>query len=85
MTSAAPQIPEAENPHSGSWRSQQRPPPGRAKQTHGVGCPGWRGQKRGSRFLLGPAWSRGVLWTPVTEISKTGFFPGSASGQVTAP
>lgn len=86
MASGAPQIPEVENPHSGSWRLQQRPPPGRAKQTHGVGRPGWKGRKPGSRFLWRPAWSRRVPWTPVSEIQQNaGFFPGSASGQVTAP
>lgn len=61
LTSEAPQIPEAANPHSDSWRPQQRPPPGRAKQTHGVGCLGWKGRKPGSLFLWSPAWSRKVL------------------------
>lgn len=70
MASGAPQIPEVENPHSGSWRSRQRPPPGRAKQTHGEGRLGWKGRKPGFRFLWRPAWSRRVLWTPVSEISK---------------
>lgn len=61
LTSGALQIPEVANPHSDSWRPQQRPPPGKATQTHGVGCLGWKGRMPGSRLPWNPAWSRKVL------------------------